>query len=242
MILLKRIKKKIKALLKRFNTLVIKTFTPIHWKELNELNYWKSRKQQEGILSNNHYEYFYTTHFGLSPSFYKGKTILDLGCGPRGSLEWATMAERRIGLDPLASEYLKLGTEDHKMEYISSASESIPLKSGQCDAVFSFNSLDHVANVEETICEIKRVVKKKGILLLLIEINHPPTNCEPHELSPKQLINFLKPEFQCESIEVYKPTQNGIYESIMDKQLFLDPLETVEIGYLSAKFIRIKPH
>ena len=28
-----------------------------------------------------------------------GMRVLDVGCGPRGSLEWATMAARRVGID-----------------------------------------------------------------------------------------------------------------------------------------------
>ncbi len=58
-------------------------------KAQHELRYWKARKSEEGALSYGHYEYFFTTHFGLTRDFYKGKRIL--GCGPRGSLEWADM-------------------------------------------------------------------------------------------------------------------------------------------------------
>ncbi len=128
-------------------------------KRFNELIYWSQRKKAETVLSNRHYKYFYTTHFGLDETYYKNKIILDVGCGPRGSLEWASMAMRRIGLDPLADEYLKLGADQHKMEYICSPSENIPVNNAECDAVFSFNSLDHVENVEKTLDEIKRITR-----------------------------------------------------------------------------------
>ena len=39
-------------------------------------------------------------YFNLDKSFYKNKRILDVGCGPRGSLEWDDMALERVGLDP----------------------------------------------------------------------------------------------------------------------------------------------
>ena len=125
-------------------SLIVWRFFPTCWKEFNELNYWKKRKKEEGILSNNHFEYFYTTHFELDRCYYENKVILDIGCGPRGSLEWATMASRPIGLDPLANEYLCLGARQHRMEYVDAPSENIPLNDAECDAVFSFNSLDHV--------------------------------------------------------------------------------------------------
>jgi hypothetical protein len=67
------------------------------------------------------------------------------------SLEWPSTASRRLGLDPLAKEYLKLGANQHQMEYIDSVSEIIPLKDSECDAVFSFNSLGHGKDVGQTI-------------------------------------------------------------------------------------------
>ena len=71
-------------------------------KARQELAFWDTRLRQQGTLANDHFEYFFTTHFGLSREFYRNKSILDIGCGPRGSLEWADGAGRRVGLDPLA--------------------------------------------------------------------------------------------------------------------------------------------
>ena len=219
---------------------IFKKFSPVRWKEFNELNYWKYRKKIEGVFSNKHYEYFYTTHFGLDISYYKNMTILDIGCGPRGSLEWASSAFLRIGLDPLAREYLHLGINKQLMEYIAAYSESIPLKEEVCHAVFSFNSLDHVVSIEKTIMEIKRVVRPGGIFLLIVEVNHSPTVCEPHKLNPTDLIRFLKPEFYCEQLQVYAPGANGIYDSILADKKLPNPVNTNEKGYLSAKFIKSK--
>lgn len=232
--MLKPVKKKLKNLQ---NTLE-KNFAPTRWKERNELNYWKGRKSQEGTLKNEHYEYFYTKHFGIEKSYYKDKVILDLGCGPRGSLEWATNTKKNIGLDPLAQEYLQLGASEHKMQYLSAASEHIPLGDKSCDAVFSFNSLDHVENIEKTIKEIKRILKPGGIFLLLVEVNHPPTDCEPHELSQEQVLEYFAPELSGKDLQLFKPVRHGIYESILENQTFSYPLVNKEIGYLSIKFLK----
>jgi hypothetical protein len=103
-------------ILKSIVSPIVRILAGSRWKERSELNYWKKKKATEGDLSNKHYEYFYTAHFGLNDSDYKDKVVLDIGCGPRGSLEWASMASRRIGLDPLAGEYLLLGADKHHME------------------------------------------------------------------------------------------------------------------------------
>jgi hypothetical protein len=74
---------------------------PLYHKERNEIAYWRSRLAAEGQLTNERYFESYTSTFDLEPSFHAGKRILDIGCGPRGSLEWADMAAERVGLDPL---------------------------------------------------------------------------------------------------------------------------------------------
>jgi len=219
-----------------FTLLIVKLF-PVKWKELKELSYWKKVKKVEGTLSNAHYEYFYTSHFGINTSFYTNKVLLDLGCGPRGSLEWAENAQRRIGLDPLAADYLKLGADKQNMEYIDSGSENIPLMKGACDAIFSFNSLDHVEDFSKTIQEIKRCVTPGGLFLLLVEVNHPSTACEPHNLSPQMIIDSLRPEFSAENIQLFKPEGSGMYDSIKLGATFEDPLNNQAIGYFSAKFV-----
>lgn len=217
---------------------IVPGLSSLGWKEFNELSYWKGRKQAEGVLTNDYYEHFYTAHFGLDTAFYNNKVILDIGCGPRGSLEWASMASRRIGLDPLAKEYLRIGADQHRMEYMDSPSERIPLEDAECDAVFSFNSLDHVEDVDRTLGEIKRIVRQGGLFLLLVEVNHPPTDCEPHQLIPGKLVESLKPEFICESLEIYKPVVSGIYQSILSDSKRQLPEDTSEVGYLSARFLR----
>ena len=56
-------------------------------KEKAELRYWRGRVDAEGELANDQYQAAFCDRYGLDPSFYDGKRILDIGCGPRGSLE-----------------------------------------------------------------------------------------------------------------------------------------------------------
>lgn len=219
---------------------LIRPIVPVRIKEYYEMKYWVGKKRTEGQLSNKHYEQFYTTHFDINGEYYQDKVLLDIGCGPRGSLEWANMAKRRIGLDPLADKYLKLGASEHQMEYMASSSEDIPLPNSSCDAVFSFNSIDHVESLEETAKEIKRVTKPGGIFLVLVEVNHPPTVCEPHGLTPQSLLDLMQPEFSVNDLKVYKSAiDHDMYASLLENQLTDQPEATTEIGFMSVKFVRV---
>ena len=207
---------------------------PIRTKRIRELYYWKIVKSEEKALSSKHYHQFFTTYFNLNNDFYKNKKILDIGCGPRGSLEWADMATERVGLDPLANEYLKLGARTHKMTYVNAPAEKIPFGEDYFDVVSSFNSLDHVDDIDNTIKEIKRVLKPKGIFLLITDVNHEPTVTEPLTFS-WDIINEFGPEFE-EIEEQHYEKQTGIYKTIRENNSYDHTDVTERAGVLLVKF------
>jgi hypothetical protein len=59
---------------------------------------------------NERYLQSYTSTFGLEPSFYAGKRILDIGLRPARQPGKGGHAER-VGLEPLVSMYLKMGAD-----------------------------------------------------------------------------------------------------------------------------------
>jgi len=225
-------------MLKQAMEVMYRLFLPNRYKEFHELAYWKGRKRAEGALLNDHYEYFYTRHFGLSSDFYSGKRVLDIGCGPRGSLEWAIMASERIGLDPLATEYCKLGALNHKMRYVSGQSELIPFPDGYFDVVCAFNSLDHVSNLELTIAEIIRVLGHGGLFLLLSDVNHDATVCEPIEYS-WNVVEAFQPQLELLDEKHYEKKAEGMYQSILKATPYYDQDTRRRYGVLSAKFRKL---
>jgi SAM-dependent methyltransferase len=152
-------------------------------KQRTELTFWLMRARSEGELGNDQYQALFTTPFGLVPSFFAGKRVLDVGCGPRGSLEWATMASERVGLDPLAESYLRMGADRHAMRYVAGAIEDPPLPYDHFDVVASFNSFDHVDDPARAARGFARVLAPGGVLLLITELNHEPRATEPQDFS-----------------------------------------------------------
>ena len=187
-----------------------------------EMAFWRGRQQLQGVLTNDHFEYFYTTHFDLDKSFYRGKKIVDIGCGPRGSLEWATDTEICIGIDPLAREYRSLGTRRHNMQYIACGAETLPFANETFDVVSSFNSLDHVDDLDKVISEIVRVLRTQGHFLLVTDIHPHPTLLEPYAYSWDILERFLP------GLEVLQQSQ--VEQTVFSPEGFGDLYQSLRRG------------
>ncbi|WP_208347237.1 class I SAM-dependent methyltransferase [Pseudaestuariivita rosea] len=163
----------------------------VHYKRLVELLFWKKTlRGAGGDFYNKHLEIAFTRVFDLTTEFYAGKRIVDIGCGPVGTLEWADIAAERVGVDPLAEEYLKLNRGQQAMTYVEATAEDIPFDDGYFDVVSLFNSLDHVENVDAAIAEAVRLAKSGGIILLIVEVDHKPTITEPNMIDESILEAF----------------------------------------------------
>lgn len=204
-------------------------------KRVMELLYWLSVKVKDRRLANHHYAYFYTDHFGLPLAFYDGRRILDIGCGPRGSLEWADRAAERVGLDPLADHYKKLGAARHRMRYLAVGAESIPFADGHFDVVCSFNSLDHVDSLDRVIAEIGRVVKPGGLFLLITDVNHAPTLTEPLSFSWDIVHRFIPP-LELVTARRFEKNEAGVYQSLFRGTAYDEANHALRYGILSACF------
>jgi SAM-dependent methyltransferase len=182
-----------------------------------EFEFWrKTRESAGGTLRNGYFEQLFTDQFSLKRAFFAGKRILDIGCGPRGSLEWAAEAARRVGLDPLVDRYRDLGIDEHSMEYCCAPAEKIPFPAGSFDIVSSLNSLDHVDDLHAALGEITRVLAPGGSFLLEVEFGHRPTDTEPIEI-PGNFIELLKPTFR-----------------VVLNQRFAAPRERIHSAYVEA--------
>lgn len=181
-----------------------------------EFEFWrKTRESSGGVLGNGHYERLFTDQFGLAKEFFVGKRILDIGCGPRGSLEWASEASRRVGLDPLVDRYSELGIDHHAMEYCQAAAENMPFPDESFDVVSSLNSLDHVDDLKATLSEITRILVRGGSFLLEVEFGHRPTDTEPIEI-PADFTDSLLPAFHVVSSRQFMASSERIHSAYVD--------------------------
>ncbi len=199
-----------------------------------ELGYWKNQYIAEGGLRGDYYERFFTTFFGLSRGDYDGKRVLDVGCGPRGTLEWATGALERVGLDPLADDYRRLVGDEHEMRYVVGGAEAIPFPDSHFDVITAFNSLDHVDDLDRAVGEVTRVAAPGAFFLLVTDVGHNPTFTEPQTLTWDVLDKFGA-DWEVLDSQRYERVSANMMQSL-DAAVAAPP--GTQRGYLSAKLRR----
>ncbi len=205
-------------------------------KRAAEYSFWLSRLAKERRFRNDHYEFFFTELFGIDRSFYAGKRLLDIGCGPRGSLEWAADASERVGLDPLAQAYRSLGTARHSMRYVGAPAERMPFAAGSFDVVSCMNALDHVEDVDRVIEEMTRVAAEAATLLLVVDVNHAATRTEPHTFDWSLTDRFTTWDELWRG--EFERTRNGMLGSLRDGLPYDHTQARPRAGLLAARLVR----
>src|SRR6201992_2830161 len=121
-----------------------------------------------------------------------------------------------------------------QMTYTPAPSEKIPYADGHFDIVTTFNSLDHVDDVDATISELKRITAPTGRILVIVEFGHAPTPTEPHWLD-ESITEKFGPEFKAYDIRVFGVQEDhNLYASMLDNV----PHETGEEGIIAFRLER----
>ena len=179
-------------------------------KHLHELSFWEARLKEERPENDPEYYRKFMMDMGgvKDQSFFDGLICLDIGPGPRGSLNWLTNARFAIGLDPLVEDYMKFGIAEHSMLYVNATAESIPFATSYVDVVFSMNSLDHVDDIKKTCAEIRRVLKPGGYFIGSLNLDEPKSACEPWTLTKSLLERDLFAGWEKQYYEI-RPKVDG---------------------------------
>ncbi|MFX1470495.1 MAG: class I SAM-dependent methyltransferase [Promethearchaeota archaeon] len=166
------------------------------------MNYWrieyklggKDKYNQESSLKTIYERY--CKHLNIDKNTFSGKIVVDVGCGPRGSLHYFN-AKLKIGVDPFANFYRKYFKVDKQnMIYVHASAERIPINNEFADYVISHNALDHVDNFNQSIKEIHRILKPEGKIIFQLNFNKKPTINEPIVLNKAIVKNTLEPYFE----------------------------------------------
>ncbi|MGH7908948.1 MAG: class I SAM-dependent methyltransferase [Thermodesulfobacteriota bacterium] len=117
----------------------------------------------------------------------------------------------------------------------------MPFEDGYFDFVSSFNSLDHVDDLDQAIAEITRVIAPGGLLLLITDVNHAPTKREPLEFS-WDIVSKFNSNLKLVEEKHFEKGKEGIYMSIRTNIPYDHSNHKKRYVVLSAKFIKPLKH
>lgn len=120
--------------------------------------YW--RKKEPELFS------IYERNWVLPGLFNPGEKVLDLGCGDGAVSEYlADMGVKVVAVD-ISEEAVKVAKKRGVNAKVVDVEKGLPFKDEQFDAVFWGDNVEHLFDPEQTLKEIRRVLKKKGRLVL----------------------------------------------------------------------------
>jgi len=106
----------------------------------------------------------------LSSFFIKGKVVLDVACGSGyGSFYLAEKGAKKVfGIDNSEEtiKYAKRTYPHPKVEYSVGDALDLKLPGNSIDVVVSFETIEHVPDHRRFLGEVKRVLKKDGLLII----------------------------------------------------------------------------
>jgi SAM-dependent methyltransferase len=189
-----------------------------------ELAFWQSRFEiDHGHFGNSHYRRIMLAMAGEeNDEFLRGKVVGDFGCGPRGSLAWATACALRIGIDVLADRYADLFASSiltHGMVYVKSTERVIPIPSDFFDVVFTLNAMDHVDDFPTMCAEVLRILKPGGDFIGGFNLEEPPTSTEPQRLTEASIQQHLLGQMDIITYRLDSPgPDEDEYVNLIDNQ------------------------
>jgi len=97
---------------------------------------------------------------------FQKENVLIIGCGSQGEMGILNKNCKGLGVD-LSETAIKQTKRDYpKFKYYVCDATNLPMKDNQFDCVVCSEVMEHIPNQQKLLKEIKRVLKRKGLLLL----------------------------------------------------------------------------
>lgn len=163
---------------------------------------------------NNHFGKFEHLHrYALAREYVEGKNVLDIACGEGyGTNLLSQKAKMICGVD-ISNETITHAKEKYQkynIEFKLGSAAKIPYDNNTFDVVTSFETIEHLVEQEEMFSEIKRVLKKDGILIMSSPEKNIYSQRDPNN-------KFHLKELTLD--ELLKLTNNNFKNAIVLKQL-----------------------
>jgi SAM-dependent methyltransferase len=144
------------------------------WTVLGEADCQRYKEMSEWVMK----------RFGFKKNEFVGKTVLDIGCGPTGRLDW--LDGSFIAVEPLAAAFRRLPwahLEKYHKVYELPAETRIKELVGRVDMVISLNCLDHAYDLDAIVSNMAAYLKSGGRAFISVDVDKPSGDDPWHPLA-----------------------------------------------------------
>jgi SAM-dependent methyltransferase len=147
--------------------------------------------------------------YEFARQFCAGRDVLDAGCGVGyGSAYLAATARRVVGVD-VDAEAIAYARERYaaaNVEFVQADVTTLPFDDAAFDVACSFEAIEHVAEPERLVAELRRVLREDGVCVLSTPRVDETTTASANpfhtvELAPEDLERMLRTRF--DDVELY---------------------------------------
>ncbi len=180
---------------------------------------WTGERMVPTVLNEIAVEHLARYAFCLS--LVSGKKVLDVACGEGyGSYLLSNVAFQVIGLDIDKKTILHaIKKYNHSnLSFVRGNVLELPFPDGEFDAVISFETIEHLENQDQMLVELKRVMKKDGLLLISTPNKSVHSDQQAHdnkfhikELDKKEFSILVEKNFR----NIHFLNQQNLYGSII---------------------------
>ncbi len=178
--------------------------------------------------------------YAFAQQFAHDKIVLDIASGEGyGTNLLGASAKKVFGVDisKEAIENALLNYKADNLEFLLGSTDAIPISSKAIDVVVSFETIEHHDRHTEMLCEIKRVLKNDGILIISTPIKSNYIKREPD--NPFHVKELEYNEFEGLLLQYFKYVKMFTQKIIMGSVVLSTNNEKSHLSQYSGDFKKI---
>ncbi len=199
---------------------------------------WTGERLETFVFNESTIEHLH--RYAIACELAAGKAVLDIACGEGyGSNLLAAKAASVTGMDIDSGSIDKAAKKYQKenLRFIQAGAEKIPAADAQFDLVVSFETLEHLADHDTMIKELKRVLKPGGLLLISTPDKKNYSDNRNYK-NPFHLKELYRNEFEALLTSAF--SQVRIYDQQMTHSSFINESNATGLTTYSGNYTSIE--